>query len=66
MFTYPKTSYVLYFYQQTFTKINKSQLKTVGARRHLMSSDEYSSLSNLVSATCESSESAFPTDFYLF
>ena len=31
-----------------------------------MSSDDLSSLSNLVSATCESSESAFPDSFYLF
>ena len=34
---------------------------TVGTRWHLMSSDDLSSLSNLVSTTCESSESASQT-----
>ena len=43
----------------------QSQSETVGTRWHLMSSDDSSSLSNLVSATCESSGSALLTYSYL-
>ena len=39
---------------------------TVGTRWHLMSSDDVSSLSNLVSTTCESSESALQTDNHFY
>ena len=43
----------------------QSQSETVGTRWHLMSSDDLSSLSNLVSTTCESSGSALLTYSYL-